>query len=44
MDTVYHTLKDAANVIGYWLKLAAYSLFFAVLAVIFLEFIDKDKR
>ena len=35
---------NAANVIGYWLKLAAYSLFFAVLAVIFLEFIDKDKR
>ncbi|MBR4573458.1 MAG: ABC transporter permease [Lachnospiraceae bacterium] len=35
---------NAGNVIGYWLKLAAYSLFFAVLAVIFLEFIDKDKR
>ncbi|MBQ8072524.1 MAG: ABC transporter permease [Clostridia bacterium] len=33
-----------ANVIGYWLHLSMFIVLFALLAMITLEFIDKDKR
>ena len=36
--------RDAAKVGAVWLKLAAYALAYAFVAMIALEFIDKDKR
>ena len=38
----YENTQD--NIMGYWLKLALFVLIFAALAMITLEFIDKDKR
>ena len=35
---------DPGIIIEYWLKMCGFALLFAVLAVISLEFIDKDKR
>ena len=36
--------STADNVAQYWLRLAGFVLFFALLATVTLEFIDKDKR
>ena len=40
--TEYENTKD--NIIGYWGRLAAFIFVYALLAMITLEFIDKDKR
>ena len=37
-------IQSAENIRGYWTNLALFSLAFAALAVLTLEFIDKDKR
>ncbi len=50
LDMTSETAKKSAydytkeNILGYWLKMVLFSLVFAVLTVITLEFIDKDKR
>ena len=36
--------RTALNIIGYWFQLLGFIIVFAVLTVITLEFIDKDKR
>ena len=36
--------RTTMNIIGCWLKLALFALLFALLTIINLEFIDKDKR
>ena len=41
-NPAYEYTKD--NVIGYWLHLSLFIIVFAMLAMITLEFIDKDKR
>ena len=41
-NPAYEYTKD--NVIGYWLHLSLFIVVFAMLAMITLEFIDKDKR
>ena len=35
---------DPYNIMGYWFRLGVFALVFAALAVITLEFIDRDKR
>ena len=36
--------NNAENIVGYWLSLAGFVFLFALLAMVTLEFIDKDKR
>ena len=36
--------KSKANIAGYWFILCLHAFVYALLSIIFLEFIDKDKR
>ena len=38
----YENTKE--NISGYWFRIGLFAAGFAVLSVVFLEFIDKDKR
>ena len=41
-NPIYDNTKE--NITGYWINISSFIVIFAVLSVIFLEFIDKDKR
>ena len=41
-NPLYDNTMD--NITGYWMKISVFIFLFAILSVIFLEFVDKDKR